>query len=1139
MTPTLLKNALGLSIAALACVLVKLIGSELGWSPQVQQVAMLGIALVWATLTGVAYLLARRGAAQIESTLRQQAADFAQSARPDKKAEIDDLRRQFESALDMLKRSRRGKTALHSLPVYVLIGPPGSGKTTMLRESSLDFPFMTGRREIRGVGGTRNCDWWFGSRGILLDTAGRFVVENDDREEWLAFLGMVRKARPRRPINGAVIGISVTDVLNASEVELRSLGEQIRERVDELVQHLQIVFPVYLVFTKCDQLAGFVEFFSRFSKDQRKQVWGFTVPFRRGASAAAAFAEEFDELYRRLATMRVDHFLSEGARRDREKRYTFPLQFALAKQRIADFLAQLEQTNPYQEAAPIRGVYFTSGTQERSKLDHLIDQISVVAEVPAEVPRDQRKCYFIDDVFEKVAFVDAELAEPTVDAARRRTWLRRAGAAAAAVVGVGLLYQGFGTWSRRVEATRAVSQLADPLGTTYDVPLGPSQVAALDGARERITNGPTDEATTALRALFHFRLRQSLVPSAAQHAAHRLEECVPVEKEDWSQRKFAEIQADLEGRVSRAEAWLLTHDFFAQASETAAGAGNVASMGPDMAAVDDIGKRLEAWRSGTKDVPVDDVRLRRLFDYFAANRQQLSLVEPRANRDDVAKVRAACLRIWAARWDEFKDLSREQQFPLTSKFLGGDGEGLVHVIDAKYEDVVRPLTIARTWSADGQDEFEGRLKKELAELTDRYAAPNTPDASAHETALKEFAAELREQYRKRARTSWLDVLKNVRPQPVIRPDQLDAWLGSEASPTITERLAAAYEERFAAPAPVTPPPEAPKKRDPPRSGLRQFREPVEQLGTTLRKLESIAAGLTAASDFTSRTDPLRKGLGLGMTTDLSEPARDAVRDLDSRGLEAIVDSLAVSLRTSVNRTWSDLHQPVLERVSKRFPFAADAAQDVSDADFLLPFTQVEPVLVAVTGFATRRDLDMWQRRLALAEPVVGLRDKLAKLHQTLLVNDLLDATFKASFQRGLAFDFRALGQTINEDAAAGVAFEFQWKANPKHLATINILVGRDQRPAVPLGLRQLKERPQKVDEFPGTWGLLRLVRLRQTGGDASAGSGTGPRKARWEFVDRDAFGKLEIEFEPSPVTDILFDETAFTLPPVTELFVAK
>jgi type VI secretion system protein ImpL len=46
----------------------------------------------------------------------------------------------------------------------------------------------------------------------------------------------------------------------------------------ELRERLGVRFPVYVLFTKADLLAGFTEVFEGLPKEERDQVWGFTLP---------------------------------------------------------------------------------------------------------------------------------------------------------------------------------------------------------------------------------------------------------------------------------------------------------------------------------------------------------------------------------------------------------------------------------------------------------------------------------------------------------------------------------------------------------------------------------------------------------------------------------------------------------------------------------------------------------------------------------------------------------------------------------------------------------------------------------------------------------------------------------------------
>src|SRR3984885_11397510 len=123
---------------------------------------------VLAVLMVVGWLVARRlrammKARALERELLKQAEQQALSARPDRRAEILELQVQMQRGLEALRQSRVGSaggSALYTLPWYMIIGPPGAGKTTALKHSGLVFPLGEAGGSVKGVGGTRNCDWW-------------------------------------------------------------------------------------------------------------------------------------------------------------------------------------------------------------------------------------------------------------------------------------------------------------------------------------------------------------------------------------------------------------------------------------------------------------------------------------------------------------------------------------------------------------------------------------------------------------------------------------------------------------------------------------------------------------------------------------------------------------------------------------------------------------------------------------------------------------------------------------------------------------------------------------------------------------------------------------------------------------------
>jgi type VI secretion system protein ImpL len=381
------------------------------------------------------YIQASRSAAALEKAIAAQGAQQALNARPERRAEIQELQKQVQGGIAALKTSKLGgkkggAAALYSLPWYMIIGPPGAGKTTAIKHSGLVFPFQgAGGGAVRGVGGTRNCDWWFTNEAILLDTAGRYATESDDRDEWLAFLAMLRKYRPRRPINGVLVAINIAELIDANEQQLDAMGKKLRARIDEVMTQLQMVVPVYVLFTKCDLIAGFNEFFGEMRKSDRAQAWGATLKLAMDkTNPGKIFDEEFEGLRKQIHARALKRLATERNREAREKIYQFPLEFAGVKRNLSELIAAAFAVNSFQGTPILRGFYFTSGTQEGRPLDRVLGRMGQAMGIrpPEQVAQAvvESKSYFLHDVFMNVVFPDGSVAARSASEIRRQRLMR-------------------------------------------------------------------------------------------------------------------------------------------------------------------------------------------------------------------------------------------------------------------------------------------------------------------------------------------------------------------------------------------------------------------------------------------------------------------------------------------------------------------------------------------------------------------------------------------------------------------------------------------------------------------------------------------------------------------------------------------
>ncbi|RPI70151.1 MAG: type VI secretion system membrane subunit TssM, partial [Ignavibacteriales bacterium] len=405
-------NALAAVAAILLSALVFILGSIFGISWLFRIIIVVFILFIILLVMMYKKMKNAQKADKIEKSIGASADSQMKNLSTEKRAEIEQFKKQLEAAIDSLKnsklaKSKLGKSALYALPWYMIIGPSAAGKTTAIQNSGLEFPF--GKDGFRGVGGTRNCDWFFSTKAIFLDTAGRYVTQTEDNIEWLSFLEVLKKNRKRKPVNGVLIALNIDEIINCDKDELFDHAKNIRSRIDELIENLGMNFPVYFIFTKCDLIQGFVEYFSDFSEIERSQIWGSTLNVQQfvNTNPKEVFENEFRKLSDKIFEIRTARLSSPLKREQRRKVFLFPYQFESLQSKLTYLIGEIFQHNPYQDNPVFRGFYFTSGTQEGSPLDIAIRQIAKQFNLPQTTADDteeivETKNYFIKDLLNDI-----------------------------------------------------------------------------------------------------------------------------------------------------------------------------------------------------------------------------------------------------------------------------------------------------------------------------------------------------------------------------------------------------------------------------------------------------------------------------------------------------------------------------------------------------------------------------------------------------------------------------------------------------------------------------------------------------------------------------------------------------------------
>ena len=271
---------------------------------------------------------------------------------------------------------------LYSRPWYMIIGPPGAGKTTALLNSGIQFPFSDSA--LKGAGGTRNLDFWFADEAVLVDTAGRYTSQDSDSaadaKGWDHFLKLLQRARPLQPINGVLVAIGLDEILGCDRQGLDIHAAAVRRRLGELRRTLEVSAPIYILFTKVDLLAGFSEFFEDLDVEGRRAVLGATLPLDAPFDLEGLLAQ-FDAVTQAMADRVTKRLQEEADPRRRSLILGFPSQLISLRARLARFFqgAFLSEVETKQT---VRGFYFTSGVQEGAPLDRILSGMAQVFDAP-------------------------------------------------------------------------------------------------------------------------------------------------------------------------------------------------------------------------------------------------------------------------------------------------------------------------------------------------------------------------------------------------------------------------------------------------------------------------------------------------------------------------------------------------------------------------------------------------------------------------------------------------------------------------------------------------------------------------------------------------------------------------------------
>lgn len=421
------EGGIGLAVIVLLVMMVLVGGDYFELEPRLTQALMAGIVFAGLAIYAARRIMARRQARKLTSKFMELAAEDADATLGERKARQQEIASLLREGVAALRLSEQGEQAVTRLPWYLVIGPAGAGKSTLLEASGQNFaPLGRARRPVTEAGTTRDLDWWVGGQGVFLDVPGRYISDASAPFEWPAFVSALKETRAQAPVSGVLVVIPLPEILALKNDELEPWAKNIRDRLDELSGQCRWVFPVYVVFSKCDCVKGFDAAFSNLATEGRRQAFGATLPFAidENRNYRTIFHDECNRLSEPLRLQVLASLAQDLPAALKESMALFPRQFFLAQRRMGEVLGPVFRPNPFIETGLLRGFYFTSATQGGALHDLVSERVE-----PRPVPVETA-AFFVEQIFADVLPPDRFLARLSLKESQRRRVLSTALAAA-------------------------------------------------------------------------------------------------------------------------------------------------------------------------------------------------------------------------------------------------------------------------------------------------------------------------------------------------------------------------------------------------------------------------------------------------------------------------------------------------------------------------------------------------------------------------------------------------------------------------------------------------------------------------------------------------------------------------------------
>ncbi len=241
---------------------------------------------------------------------------------------------------------------IYAVPVYLVIGEPGTGRSTAVRSMDLTW---SGEGQIRIGAPQQQCTYWMAKEAVFIEPEGGVIGRQRSAGMLEELCAELRRSRPREPIDGILLVLNVAELVDLDERALDEYANRIRKYLVEAAQALHADVPTYAVLTRYDTLWGFAEVFQWSQDRRREEPWGFALPFDTDSqSSVPRIKEALEGLKARFEAFCLFKLLSEDPPEQRSRAFQHLAEMRALMEKLNQLFSVLAAASSYERAPWIR-----------------------------------------------------------------------------------------------------------------------------------------------------------------------------------------------------------------------------------------------------------------------------------------------------------------------------------------------------------------------------------------------------------------------------------------------------------------------------------------------------------------------------------------------------------------------------------------------------------------------------------------------------------------------------------------------------------------------------------------------------------------------------------------------------------------